>query len=87
MLSIPEGSPSELDSQHPPQVPIRSQRLPGSPSYLSDGVGGATVGDLSGARAVGGHGSDDLSGVGNVLPSGGASGDSEDSSNGVLHLD
>jgi len=32
-------------------------------SYLSDGVGAGAVGDLSGSRAVGGVGSNDLGGV------------------------
>ncbi len=31
--------------------------------YLSDGVGARAVGDLSGSRAVGGVGSNDLGGV------------------------
>jgi len=56
---------------------------------LSDGVSLVTVGDLGGARAVGGVDVDDLSGVGDVagVASIDASGSSEDGSSRELHFD
>lgn len=58
----------------------------GKGGRLSDGVGGATVGDLSRSRAVGGQGGDDLGGVGDVGPGVRTSGGSEDGSSGELHF-
>jgi hypothetical protein len=58
-------------------------------SYLSDGVGGAAIGDLCGLGAEGGDGSDDLGGVdGRILgPGVGTSGNGENGNGGELHLD
>lgn len=55
-------------------------------SYLSDGVGGAAILDSGGLGAVGGDGSDDLGGVGDVLEGVGAGGEGKDGS-GELHFD
>ena len=55
-------------------------------SYLSDGVGGAAIADLSGTRAVGGDGSDNLGGVGHVAPGVGASGSGKDGGSRELHF-
>lgn len=68
-----------------PTTAAASRALP----YLSDGVGGAAIGDLCGLGAEGGDGSDDLGGVdGRVLgPGVGTSGNGENGSGGELHLD
>ena len=55
-------------------------------SYLSDGVGGAAIADLSGTGAPGGDGSDDLGGVGHVAPGVGASGSGKDGGSRELHF-
>lgn len=55
-------------------------------SYLGDGVSVAAMGDLSGARAVGGDGSDNLGGVGHVAPGVGASGSGKDGGSRELHF-
>ena len=51
-----------------------------------DGVGLAVVGQGGGLRAVGGQGSDDLSGVGHVLAGRDGSGKSQDGGDGELHF-
>ena len=58
-------------------------------AYLGDGVDAATVGNLSGLRAVGGDGGDDLRGVLRVGLAGGGSDSHEGGAGGnecVLHL-
>ena len=54
---------------------------------LSDGVGLAAVGDLSGTGAVGGVDVDNLGGVGDVAASRDSGGSGQDNSSGELHFD
>lgn len=64
-----------------PQSPLRTR------PYLSDGVGGATVGDLSSLGAIGGESGNDLGGVGDVGPGVGTGDGGENGSSGELHFD
>jgi hypothetical protein len=58
----------------------------GESGSLSDGIGGAAVGDLGGRGAEGGDSRDDLSGVGHVAPGVGASNGSKNGSERELHF-